>query len=88
MKTRISATKAARSFSDLVNRACYRGESFVVERRGRALCEIVPAGATASTIGDFVRLMRSIPKPDDEYLDIVEDLIKHRQPVAPSPWER
>lgn len=28
----ISATRAARSFSELLDRVCYRGESFVIER--------------------------------------------------------
>jgi antitoxin (DNA-binding transcriptional repressor) of toxin-antitoxin stability system len=88
MKTRISATKAARSFSDIVNRVRYRGESFVVERRGQPLCEIVPVRPAKSTVGDFVRLLRSIPKPDKEYLDIVEDLVRNQPRVAPSPWER
>jgi antitoxin (DNA-binding transcriptional repressor) of toxin-antitoxin stability system len=88
MKTRISSTKAARSFSDIVNRVKYRGESFVVERRGQPLCEIVPVRPAKSTVADFVRLVRSIPKPDEEYLDIVEDLVKNQPKVAPSPWER
>lgn len=88
MKTRISSTKAARSFSDIVNRVRYRGESFVVERRGQPLCEIVPAGAVKSTLRDFVELMRSIPKPDDEYLEVLEEIRRNQPKVAPSPWER
>ena len=30
----VSATHAARSFSELLDRVCYRGESFVIERAG------------------------------------------------------
>jgi antitoxin (DNA-binding transcriptional repressor) of toxin-antitoxin stability system len=43
MKSHISATEAARSFSELINRVHDRGESFVVERGGKPICEIVPA---------------------------------------------
>src|SRR5687767_13963314 len=35
----ISATRAARSFSELLDRVCYRGESFVIERGGELVCE-------------------------------------------------
>jgi len=73
MKTRISSTKAARSFSDVLNRVRYRGETFVVERRGEPICEIVPLQPTC-TVADFVKLMRSLPKPDEEYLDLLEEL--------------
>jgi hypothetical protein len=36
----VSATHAARSFSELLDRVCYRGESFVIERGGELVCEI------------------------------------------------
>lgn len=60
----------------------------MVERRGQPLCEIVPVKLAKSTVADFVRLVRSIPKPDEEYLDIVENLVRNQPKVAPSPWER
>ena len=88
MKTRISSTKAARSFSDLLNRVRYRGETFVVERRGEPICEIVPAKLGKSTVADFIKLMRSLPKPDEEYLDLLEERRRTQPKVAPSPWER
>ena len=43
MKSRISATKAARNFFELMNRVRYRSESFIVERGGKPICEILPA---------------------------------------------
>jgi prevent-host-death family protein len=88
MKTRISSTKAARSFSDLLNRVRYRGETFVVERRGEPICEIVPARPSRSTVADFIKLMRSLPKPDKGYLELLEELRRTQPKVAPSPWER
>jgi antitoxin (DNA-binding transcriptional repressor) of toxin-antitoxin stability system len=43
MESHLTATEAARNFSDLVDRVLYRGEVFVVERGGRSVCRIVPA---------------------------------------------
>jgi prevent-host-death family protein len=88
MELRITATEAARTFSDLLNRVRYRGEAFVVERAGEPVCRIVPAGAPQRTVGDLVHLLREIPRPDEEYLSAVEELAK-RQPAMPkTPWPR
>jgi antitoxin (DNA-binding transcriptional repressor) of toxin-antitoxin stability system len=58
---RVSATEAARQFSDLLDKVESDGETFVVERRGRAVASIAPA---AHVSGRTVReLLRSQP-PD------------------------
>ena len=82
MKTRVSATEAARKFSAILNRVAYKGESFVVERAGRPVCEITPARPVKFTGADFAALMRSLPRPDKAYLDAVDEIIKNRPPVA------
>jgi len=88
MESKLSATEAARSFSELLNRVRYRGESFVVERGGDAVCRIVPAGPRQCTFADLARALKGAPRPDAGYLDTVEALTK-RQPKTPkSPWER
>ena len=88
MKFHLSATQAVRQFSDLLNRVRYRGEEFVIERGGEPVCEIIPARPITRTVADLVRALRSIPKPDDEYWETVEDLTTHQQPLPPSPWPR
>ena len=88
MKSRISATEAVRSFSELMNRVRYRRESFVVERGGKPICEILPAGPPRFSGAEFANLLRSLPKPDEEYLAIVEDLITKQATVADSGWQR
>jgi hypothetical protein len=40
--TRLTATEAARQFSDLLNRAYYRGESFELERNGQIVARLLP----------------------------------------------
>ena len=88
MKFHLSATQAARQFSDLLNRVRYRGEEFVIERAGEPVCEIIPARPVTRTVADLVRALRAIPAPDDAYWETLEDIIKHQQPLPPSPWPR
>jgi antitoxin (DNA-binding transcriptional repressor) of toxin-antitoxin stability system len=88
MKSHISATEAARSFSELMNRVHYRGESFVVERGGKPICEISPARPPKFSGAALANLLRSLPKPDDEYLAIVEELVAKQPTVAESGWRR
>jgi antitoxin (DNA-binding transcriptional repressor) of toxin-antitoxin stability system len=58
---RVSATEAARQFCDLLDQVERDGETFVVERRGRAVASIAPAAAVS---GRAVKeLLRSHP-PD------------------------
>ena len=86
MKSRISATQAARSFSELMNRVRYRGESFVVERGGKPICEILPARPPKFNGADLAALLRSLPKPDKAYLKIVEEVAAKQPNVAESRW--
>src|SRR5208282_4152329 len=64
MKSRISATEAVRSFSELMNRVRYRGESFLVERGGKLICEIRPAAPAKFSGAELANLLRSLLKPD------------------------
>lgn len=88
MRSRISATAAVRSFSELLNRVRYRGESFVVERGGKPICEILPASHPRFSGSELATLLRSLPKPDAEYLEIVDALATKQPSVADSGWRR
>ena len=88
MKLRISATETARRFSELMNRVRYRGESFVVERGGKPICEILPAQPPKFSGRELADLLRSLPKPDDGYFALVENLIAKQPRVAGSRWPR
>jgi antitoxin (DNA-binding transcriptional repressor) of toxin-antitoxin stability system len=88
METKISATEAARSLSDIINRVVYRGEEFIVERGGEPVCKISPVGPRRYTKADLVEFFKTTPKLDDEYLDILEDITRNQPPVPESPWSR
>ena len=86
---RVSATEAARNFSDLINRVRYGRATFVVERGGLAMCEIRPVYGQAGFTGkDLVELLRSLPGPGDEYLDHVESAVKNQPPAEQTRWRR
>src|SRR5450756_1030612 len=51
MSTRVSATEAVRTFSDLLTRIRYRGEEFVIERGGEPQCRMMTAGQGEEPVG-------------------------------------
>ena len=85
----ISATEAARSFSDVVARVRYRGETFIVEKSGEAVCQILPAGAGTAkgTIGDVLGLLDTLPPMEDGYRKVVRQAVRRQSKVPRSPWE-
>ena len=88
MRIRLTATQTARQFSELMNRVHYRGESFIVERGGKPICEIVPARPAKFNGGELAELLQSLPKPDEEYLELVAKLAAKQPKVAASKWPR
>lgn len=86
---RIAATKAVRSFSEILNRVKYRGESFIVERNRVPICRIEPVGRrkslTADSLGEF---WKSRPRPDDRFADDLEEIHNLFHSLPPSAWER
>ncbi len=87
-KTRITATEAARKFSEILNRVKFKGESFIVERNGKPICEISPSESEGLSTQELVEILKSGPHPDKAYLDILEEITRNQPTVAPSPWER
>lgn len=88
MKSEITATNAARRFSEVLNRVLYRNESFVVKRGGEPVCEIVPVRAARFTGRELAELLRSLPHPGKDYLDTVEKHIRRQPKAEGSKWER
>jgi antitoxin (DNA-binding transcriptional repressor) of toxin-antitoxin stability system len=86
---KISATEAGRSFSDVVARVRYRGEEFIVEKAGEAVCRISPVGPSAakSTIGDVLRWLDETTTLDKGYRDVVRALTRRQPKLPKSPWE-
>jgi antitoxin (DNA-binding transcriptional repressor) of toxin-antitoxin stability system len=89
MITHLSATEAVRTFSDLLNRIRYRGEEFVVERAGEAICRMTPAAPPKRpSLGELAALLREIPRPDAGYGSDVRRAARGQRRVPRSPWGR
>lgn len=84
---RVSATEAARNFSDILNRVSYREESFLIERGGTAVAEIRPVRPRGFSSHDLVALMKTLPKVDDGFMDDLEEIHRTQPPLEDSPWE-
>jgi antitoxin (DNA-binding transcriptional repressor) of toxin-antitoxin stability system len=89
MTTKVTATEAVRTFSDLLNRIRYRGEEFVVERAGEPICRMSPAAPTTIlTLRDLAALLREIPEPDAGYATDVRRAARSQGRAPRSPWGR
>jgi antitoxin (DNA-binding transcriptional repressor) of toxin-antitoxin stability system len=88
-ESRVSATDAARSFSELLNRIRYRGEEFVVERGGEAVCRMSPATPPRRlSLRELAALLRELPPPDAGYPADVRRAAARQGRLPKSPWGR
>jgi antitoxin (DNA-binding transcriptional repressor) of toxin-antitoxin stability system len=89
MATRVSATEAVRTFSDLLNRIRYRGEEFVVERGGEPICRMAPASvAKRLSLRQLADLLRKLPSPDAKFASDVRRAVKSQGRTPRSSWGR
>ena len=85
METTISVTDLERGLAEVLDRVRDQGERFVVEREGRPVATIAPVpGQPSITWGEFVALLRELPRPDPEFVDDLE-AIQAAQPLAELP---
>ena len=82
--TRMTATEAARNFSELLNRVA-AGEQIELMRSGAAVAVMSPPRARLMSAARFRELIASAPPPDEDFLD---DLHAAREAVGPpeDPW--
>jgi prevent-host-death family protein len=80
----MTATDAARSFSDVLNRVA-AGEEIEVTRSGAPVAVIAPPKTQLISAARFRELIASAPQPDE---DFATDVRSARDSVGPadSPW--
>jgi prevent-host-death family protein len=86
--TRISATEAARNFSDLLSRVSYQGETFVITRGGEEMGRLSPLEPRRRiTVRQLLTDLREVEPPDPDFgSDLLA--IQADQPVLEvRPWE-
>lgn len=74
---RLTATEAARRFSELLDQVESDGESFVVERRGRPVASIAPVAAVSG------RAVKALLRAQQEDREWAKDLVDIRRLVQP-----
>lgn len=87
MTTKITATELSRNLSDVLNRARYRGERFIIERNGEAVATIEPPSAVRPvSLREITAKLAKVPRPDDRFADDLEAILKEmRQPIPEPP---
>lgn len=86
--TRITATEAARQFSDLLNRTFYRGEAFELERNGQVVAHLVaPPPKVAARLHGLQRLFEA-RSGDPSFADDLERAQTELNVPSDDPWER
>lgn len=82
--TRMTATEAARTFSDVLNRVA-NGEEIEVTRSGAPVALIAPVKSQLMSAGRLRELLATVPMPDE---DFAQDLKTIRSEVEPpdEPW--
>jgi prevent-host-death family protein len=82
--SRLTATEAARSFSEVLNRVA-AGEEVEVTRSGAPVAVIVPPKSQLLSAERFRELIATAPRPDADFASDVRDL---RRAIGPpdEPW--
>ncbi len=85
MEKRISATRAVRDFSGVLNTIKFQGARYIIERGGKPVAAMTPIDEEndAKTLGELKVLLKELPRLDEEMDDFVADLegIRQDQPV-------
>ena len=86
----LSVTEAARNFSDLVNRAFYRGESAILIRNGIPVARLVPPEPSTAPADGLARRWEALPHLSPADADrLAEELDEARRNLPPAVprWE-
>ncbi|HEX4960977.1 MAG TPA: hypothetical protein VF173_09075 [Thermoanaerobaculia bacterium] len=87
MSYKVTATEAARNFSELLNRVRYGRETFVILRGGEAVGQLAPVEASpAPTLRDLVKFLKETEWPDDRFGSDLEAIQAEQLPPGESPW--
>ena len=85
MEKRISATRAVREFSEVLNTIKFKGAHFIIERGGKPIASMksIDEKIDAMTLGELKNLLKKLPRLEDELDDFATDIeeISRNQPL-------
>ena len=88
METRITATELAKSLSDILNRVRYKGERFLIERKGEPVATLAPAAPVPGdiTMRKLVAVLKDLGSPDEDFADDLEAIQSAQTKTSPPLW--
>jgi len=93
MEKRISATRAVREFSEVLNTIKFKGVHYIIERGGNPIASMktIDEEVDQMTLGELKNLLKKLPKLEKELEAFVSDIekISNNQPLMPTValWE-
>jgi hypothetical protein len=85
MEKRISATRAVRDFSEVLNTIKFKGVHYIIERGGKPIAsmESVDKKIEFMTLGELQTLLKKLPRLDEELDAFAADIedISRNQPL-------
>jgi antitoxin (DNA-binding transcriptional repressor) of toxin-antitoxin stability system len=87
VETKITATELAKNLSDILNRARYKGEHFIIQRNGEAVAELKPVVPKPVPLRQIAAQLARIPRPDDRFADDLEGYLQEVRQPTPEPPE-
>ena len=93
MEKRISATRAVRDFSEVLNTIKFKGVQYIIERGGKPIASMrsVDEKTDTMTLDNLKALLKKLPRLEEELDTFASDLeeISRNQPLVSTrdPWE-
>jgi hypothetical protein len=85
MEKRISATRAVRDFSEVLNTIKFKGVHYIIERGGKPIASMksIDEKMDQMTLGELKTLLKKLPKLEEELEAFASDLeeIARNQPL-------
>lgn len=93
MEKRISATRAVRDFSEVLNTIKFKGVHYIIERGGKPIASMksIDEKVDQMTLGELKHLLKKLPKLENELDAFASDITKISDNQPPMPtvasWE-
>jgi antitoxin (DNA-binding transcriptional repressor) of toxin-antitoxin stability system len=85
MEKRISATRAVREFSEVLNTIKFKGVHYIIERGGKPIASMksIDENLDPMTLGELKTLLKKLPRLEEELDAFASDLeeISRKQPL-------
>ena len=93
MEKRISATRAVRDFSEVLNTIKFKGAHYIIERGGKPIASMksVDEKLDSMTLGELQTLLKQLPRLEEElaaFASDLEEISKNQPPISTGAlWE-